>query len=126
MAEYAKIIAKLPDAEKNGLSAIAGNILANPDDDVVMLVRLKLRKVVNDLQEGTRVPQMQIEHIERLENQEAGGTLLMQELERRTGRVPIPGINGEEPPPQEPPDDDPLFDNGEGSIGLGDIDGSGA
>jgi hypothetical protein len=90
MAEYAKIIAKLPDAEHNGLSPLAGTIMSNPETDVICVVRLRLRKVINDVQEQTRLPQLQIEHIERLEDQDAGAKILLAELESRTGRTPLP------------------------------------
>jgi hypothetical protein len=88
-----KLASKLPDGDRNGLSAIATELVDNPDKVHVAIVLLDCSKVTTDVDSGDVVATARLRRIEVIRDLKDGHAmrrLLQREWERRTGKTVLP------------------------------------
>lgn len=95
MSAVCKLSTKLPgDAEINGLDSRVPELLDNPEGLLVAIVYLDVAKVVEDVDQGTRVPVCRVRRIEPLGGLEDVPDTVKKAVataeQKRTGRKAIP------------------------------------
>lgn len=89
----ANLAGKLPEGDRNGLAAIAGELVDNPEKVHVAIVLLDCMKVTTNVDSGDVVPTARLRRIEIIKDPADGHTmrrLLQREWERRTGKTVLP------------------------------------
>mgnify|MGYP001562059101 CR=1 FL=1 len=88
-----KLAAKLPIGDANGLAAIAGEMLDDPDQVHVCIVLVDCSKITTDTDSGDVVPTARIRRIVAIKDPQDGRKMrwiLRRELQRRTGKTVLP------------------------------------
>ena len=88
-----KLSGRLPDYPENGLVAIAHRLVQQPEDVVVVVVRLDTARLTTDLDSGDIVPTVRILSIEPLRDDSEAQTavdLMRSAFEARTGLAQLP------------------------------------
>lgn len=86
----ATLAGKLPEGDRNGLAAIATELIESPDHVHVAIVLLDCSKVTTNTDTGDVVPTARIRRIEPIKDPSDGKrmrVLLRREWERRTGKT---------------------------------------
>jgi hypothetical protein len=89
----AKLAGKLPAGDRNGLAAVAGELVENPEKVHVAIVLLDTLKITQDVDSGDVVPTARLRRIEVIKDPKDGHAmrrLLQREWERRTGKTVLP------------------------------------
>jgi len=89
----AKLAGKLPDGDRNGLAAIASELVDNPEKIQVAIVLLDTLKITTNVDSGDVVPTARLRRIEIIRDAKDGHAmrrLLQREWERRTGKTVLP------------------------------------
>jgi hypothetical protein len=89
----AKLASKLPDGDRNGLSAIATAMVEHPDKVHVVVALVDCSKLTTNTDTGDVVPTARVRRIEVMRDVEDGRRLrqlLRREWERRTGKTVLP------------------------------------
>lgn len=89
----ASLASKLPDGDRNGLAAIATELLDNPEKVHVVIALVDCSKITTNTDTGDVVPTARIRRIEAIKDPEDGRRmrmLLRREWERRTGKTVLP------------------------------------
>lgn len=89
----AKLAGKLPSGDANGLAAIAGEMLENPEQVHVVIALVDCSKITTDTDSGDVVPTARVRRIEAIKDPADGRrmrALLRREWERRTGKTVLP------------------------------------
>lgn len=89
----AKLAGKLPEGDRNGLAAIAGELVENPEKVHVAIVLLDTKSVTTDVDSGDVIPTARLRRIEVIKDPKDGHAmrrLLQREWERRTGKTVLP------------------------------------
>jgi hypothetical protein len=88
----ANIGGNLPVGDKNGLSAIAAELVAEPDRMHVMLAVIDTQKVTRKTDTGEQIATVRIRRIERVLGQDLATAekLIRRALEHRTGMTVLP------------------------------------
>ena len=84
---------KLPSDDRNGLSALAASLLANPKEVRVAIVLFDVNRITEEPDTGARVPQVRIRAFEPItpsDDAHEMDRLLRRSVERRTGKVELP------------------------------------
>lgn len=95
MSAVCKLSTKLPgDAEINGLDSRVPELLDDPEKLLVCITYLDVRNIVENIDEGTRVPVVRVRRIEPLgtldEVPESVKKAVATAEQKRTGRKAIP------------------------------------
>lgn len=95
MSAVVKLSSALPgDFETNGLDAQAARLLDEPKELMIAVVWLDTAKVIENVDDDTRVPVARIRRIEPLGDvgdvSQAVRDLVQEAVGKRTGRTPIP------------------------------------
>ena len=86
----ANLAGKLPDGDRNGLAAIATELIENPEKVHVVIA---LIEVTTNTDSGDVVPTARIRRVEAIKDPADGNRmrqLLRREWERRTGKTVLP------------------------------------
>jgi hypothetical protein len=89
----ASLASKLPDGDRNGLAAIAGELIDDPEKVHVVIALVDCSKVTTNTDTGDVVPTARIRRIEAIKDPADGKrmrALLRREWERRTGKTVLP------------------------------------
>jgi hypothetical protein len=89
----ANLAGKLPEGDRNGLGAIASELVDNPEKVHVVIALVDCSKVTTNVDTGDVVPTARIRRIEAIKGGEDGRRmrmLLRREWERRTGKTVLP------------------------------------
>lgn len=108
-----KIQSKLPDpdTENNGLGPRAAEIVAHPQDTVLVVALMRCETIEHKPHTGARIPVMLITAVELLSGgeEQVGMALLQEARERRTGQAELRYDRS--------PREDVLFDGRDGRLG---------
>lgn len=89
----AKLAGRLPEGDRNGLAAIAAELVDNPEKVHVAIVLLDTKSVTTDVDSGDVIPTARLRRIEVIKDPQDGmhmRRLLQREWERRTGKTVLP------------------------------------
>jgi len=89
----ANLAGKLPDGDRNGLAAIATELIENPEKVHVVIALIDCSKVTTNTDSGDVVPTARIRRVEAIKDPVDGNRmrqLLRREWERRTGKTVLP------------------------------------
>jgi hypothetical protein len=114
MTTAAHLSGRLPSGDANGLAAIVGELVDDPDRIHVLVVLAGCLKVTHVVKDNAQVPTVEIRRIEAISDpgdRAALQRLLMREFERRTGQPVLPleleqdveAAFGNAPPDDDPP-----------------------
>ena len=100
MSAAVKLSTKMPgDFETNGVDAIAGRLVDDPDTIRIAVVWFDVQKTVIDTDSGDHVPTIRVRRIEPLGDADQVSAAIRDAVQsavkERTGRTPIPFESGE-------------------------------
>lgn len=87
------LASSLPEGDRNGLAAIAGELVEHPETVHVVVALIDCSKVTRNTDTGDVVPTVRVRRIEAIRDAEDGRrmrALLRREWERRTGKLVLP------------------------------------
>lgn len=94
-----KISSSLPkEYEDDGLGSINRELIEHPHDTHIVIAVIDCKSITHDVDKGYEVATARILHIEPMRDEaaaERARDLLQAAQERRTGRTPLPGVDGE-------------------------------
>lgn len=93
MSGPARLAARLPDGDGNGLAAIAHQLVDEPTDIRVVIALIDTMKISANVDDGSHTATVRIRRIEVITDhtdQAQLRRLLMREFERRTGQTTLP------------------------------------
>lgn len=91
-----KLAGRLPGStEHNGLSAVVGDLLREPETTRLAIIEYDVPKITTDVESGDRVPTMRVLRIEPAGSDKEDGYQALRELmlssaENRLGHMPLP------------------------------------
>lgn len=93
MSGPARLAARLPDGDGNGLAAIAHQLVDEPTDIRVVIALIDTMKITANVDDGSHTATVRIRRIEVITDRTDQAhlrRLLMREFERRTGKTTLP------------------------------------